>query len=108
MQNSNWLERRKHSMLVPKDSHLAVLITRHWHLYACHARPLVQQRFWIIGIRLIAHRVIHKCVICAKMSADNPQPIMAALPGFRVREDHPFSVVGIDYAGPLQMKELIL
>ncbi|CAI6362474.1 unnamed protein product [Macrosiphum euphorbiae] len=113
MQNSNWSERRKHPMLVPKESHLAVLITRHWHLYACHARPrlliaLVQQRFWVIGIRLIVHRVIRKCVLCAKMSADHPQPIMAALPGFRVREAHPFSIVGIDYAGPLQMKELSL
>jgi len=28
-QNSNWSERRKHPMLVPKESHLAVLITRH-------------------------------------------------------------------------------
>jgi len=113
MQNSNWSEGQKHPMLIPKESYLVVLITRLWHLYACHARPwlliaLVQQRFWIIGIRLIAHRVIRKCVICVKISADNPQPIMAALPGFRVREAHPFSSVGIDYAGPLQMKELSL
>ncbi|XP_050054515.1 uncharacterized protein LOC126549425 [Aphis gossypii] len=113
MQNSNWSERRKHPMLIPKESHLAVLIVRHWHLYACHARPrlliaLVQQQFWVIGIRLIVHRVIRKCLICAKMSAANPQPIMADLPSFRVREAHPFSVVGIDYAGPLQMKELSL
>ncbi|KAL4083424.1 hypothetical protein QTP88_028740 [Uroleucon formosanum] len=113
MQNSNWSEGRKHPILIPKESHLAVLITRHWHLYACHARPrlliaLVQQRFWIIGIHLIAHRMICKCVICAKMSIDNPKPIMAALPGFRVQEAHPFSIVGIDYAGPLQMEELSL
>ncbi|XP_060863783.1 uncharacterized protein LOC132940289 [Metopolophium dirhodum] len=33
---------------------------------------------------------------------------MAALPGFRVRKAHPFSIVGIDYAGLLQMKELSL
>jgi len=39
MQNSNWSERRNHPMLIPKQSHLAVLVIRHWHLYACHARP---------------------------------------------------------------------
>jgi len=33
---------------------------------------------------------------------------MAALQGFRVRESHPFSSVGIYYACPLQMKELSL
>ncbi|XP_025422902.1 uncharacterized protein LOC112692436 [Sipha flava] len=113
MQNSNWSERRRHPMLIPKESHLAVLITRHWHLYAFHARPrlltaLFQQQFWIIGIRLIVHWVIRKCLTNAKMSAANPQPIMAALPSFRVREAHPFSMVGIDYAGPLEMKELSL
>jgi len=113
MQNSNWSERRKHPILIPKESHLAVLIVRHWHLYACHARlrlliALVQQQFWIIGIRLIVHQVIRKCLICAKMSAANPQPIMADLPSFRVQEAHPFSVVEIDYAGPLKMKELSL
>ncbi|XP_022164494.1 uncharacterized protein LOC111029685 [Myzus persicae] len=113
MQNSNWSERRKHLMLIPKESYLAVLIARHWHLYACHARPrlliaLIQRQFWIIGIRLIVNRVIRKCLICAKMSAANLQPIMAALPSFRVQEAHPFSMGGIDYAGPLQMKEVIL
>ncbi|XP_025192697.1 uncharacterized protein LOC112592764, partial [Melanaphis sacchari] len=113
MQNSNWSERRKHPMLVPKESYLAVLIARHWHLYACHARPrlliaLVQRQFWVIGVRVVVHRVIRKCLTCVKMSAVNPQPVMAALPGFRVREAHPFSIVGIDYAGPLQMKELSL
>ncbi|XP_025405143.1 uncharacterized protein LOC112679520 [Sipha flava] len=33
---------------------------------------------------------------------------MAALPSFRVREAHPFSVVGIDYARPLEIKEFSL
>jgi len=100
-------------MLIPKESHLAVLIVRHWHLYACYARPrlliaLVQPQFWIIGSRLIVHRVIRKCLICARMSAANSQPVMAHLPSFRVRKAHPFPVVGIDYAGPLQVKELSL
>jgi len=34
--------------------------------------------------------------------------MMADLPRFRVQEAYPFSVIGIDYAGPLQMKELSL
>jgi len=42
------------------------------------------------------------------MSATNPQLVMAALLDFRIREAHPFSIVRIDYAGPLQMKELSL
>lgn len=63
LQNSGWSYRRKYPMLIPKESHLSVLIARHWHHYACHARPrlliaLVQRQFWVIGIRLVVHRVI--------------------------------------------------
>lgn len=89
LQNSNWSERRRHPILIPKESHLAVLITRHWHRYACHASPrlltaLVQRRYWIIGIRLVVHRVIRKYTICAKVATINSQPMMADFPGFRV------------------------
>eukprot|EP00102_Acyrthosiphon_pisum_P012270 XP_008181352.1 PREDICTED: uncharacterized protein LOC103308901 [Acyrthosiphon pisum] len=113
LQNTNWSERRRHPILIPKEAHLAVLVTRHWHSYACHAGPrlliaLVQRRFWVVGIRLVVHRVIRRCIICARIKSVNPQPMMADLPRFRVQEAHPFSVVGIDYAGPLQMKELSL
>ncbi|XP_060882006.1 uncharacterized protein LOC132953650 [Metopolophium dirhodum] len=113
LQNTSWSERRRHPMLIPKEAHLAVLVTRHWHSYACHAGPrlltaLVQRRFWVVGIRLVVHRVIRRCIICARTKPVNPQPMMADLPRFRVQEAHPFSVVGIDYAGPLQMKELSL
>jgi len=33
---------------------------------------------------------------------------MADLPAARVRPQHPFDCVGVDYAGPLQMRELRL
>ncbi|XP_025193669.1 uncharacterized protein LOC112593492, partial [Melanaphis sacchari] len=113
LRNSCLAQRRIHPMLIPKESHLAVLIVRHWHQYACHASPrlltaVVSRRFWIVNIRLIVHRVIRKCTICARIAKSNPTPQMADLPGFRVQEAHPFSTVGVDYAGPLQMKELSL
>lgn len=90
-----------------------MLIAGHWHRYACHASPrlltaIISRRFWIVNIRLIVHRVIRKCTVCVRVATVNPQPQMADLPGFRVQEAHPFSVVGVDYAGPLQMKELSL
>lgn len=61
LQHTNWSERRRHPILIPKEAHLAVLVARHWHSYACHAGPrlltaLVQRRFWVVGIRLVVHR----------------------------------------------------
>ncbi|XP_060845770.1 uncharacterized protein LOC132925386 [Rhopalosiphum padi] len=113
LNNSSLSQRRVHPMLIPKESHLAMLIAGHWHRYACHASPrlltaIISRRFWIVNIRLIVHRVIRKCTVCVRVATVNPQPQMADLPGFRVQEAHPFSVVGVDYAGPLQMKELSL
>jgi len=65
LQNTNWSESRRHPMPIPKEAHLAMLVTRHWHSYACHAGPrlltaLVQRRFWVVGIRFVVHRVIRR------------------------------------------------
>lgn len=40
-----------------------------------------------------------------KLASVNPQPLTVNLPRSRVFESPPFSRVGIDYAGPLLMKE---
>ncbi|XP_015375614.1 PREDICTED: uncharacterized protein LOC107170105 [Diuraphis noxia] len=61
-----------------------------------------------MGDRFVIWRAISEFTICVKLSARNPQPIMADLPDVRVQQCHPFSCVGIDYAGPLLMKETSL
>jgi hypothetical protein len=42
----------KHPLLLPKNSHLSVLICNHYHLYTLHGGPLmvqsiIQRRYWI-------------------------------------------------------------
>lgn len=51
---------------------------------------------------------IKSCVTCIRLSAVNPQPVMADLPPSRVVQCRLFSKVGIDFADPLRMKELKL
>jgi len=48
------------------------------------------------------------CPVCVRFDAKPPQPIMADLPAARVHQCRPFSRVGIDYAGPMQMREVRL
>jgi hypothetical protein len=43
-----------------------------------------------------------------RFDAKPPQPIMADLPAARVQQSRPFARVGVDYAGPLQMREVRL
>jgi len=103
----------KHPMLIAKRSHLALLICRRWHRLTCHSGPrvmisLILRQYWIIAIRSVVHEVVTKCAVCVRLAAKPPQPLMADLPAARVQQVRPFARVGVDYAGPLQMRELKL
>ena len=56
--------------------------------------------------RLLVKQVLSKCTIC-KRSEGRPytEPKTAALPSFRVQPAEPFSNTGVDFAGPLYVKE---
>lgn len=66
---------------------------------------LIGRQFWIISLRTVIRHVISHCSKCVRLSGANPQPIMADLPRSRVSECRPFSRIGIDYAGPLAMRD---
>ena len=70
-------------------------------------RSVLQQEFWILGLRNALRRVKARCVICRKRDAQPMQPLMADLP--RDRESmgqKPFATTGVDYFGPLEVKLL--
>ena len=53
-------------------------------------------------------RILGKCVTC-KLRLEGKsysRPLQADLPEFRVRQSAPFSQVGIDFAGPLFVKQV--
>ena len=52
-------------------------------------------------------KVLKKCVTCKRwQGAAYSKPKTAALPEFIAKEAAPFSRVGIDFAGPLFVKDL--
>jgi len=113
LSNSQIPARQKHPILLAKLSYLSRLIVRHWHVFSCHSgirlvMYLVSKQFWILSARRVIGSEIKACIICVRLSAVNPQPIMADLPASRVLQCRPFSKIGIDFAGPLPMKELKL
>ena len=56
---------------------------------------------WIIGLRRLAKTVRLECAQCQRLAAKVCNQIRPPLPQSRVSRTTPFSVVGIDYAGPL-------
>jgi len=98
-------------LLLAKESHLAVLVCRHWHKVTGHSGPrlmtaLIHRKYWIVSLRSVIHSVISQCTRCVRLRATVSVPLMADLPESRVLQCRPFSSrVGVDYAGPIPMRE---
>ncbi|XP_057335432.1 uncharacterized protein LOC130674179 [Microplitis mediator] len=61
----------------------------------------IRQKYWIIGGR---QPVILKCMKCARRRADRAQQLMGQLPVSRVTPSPAFTHTGVNYAGPISLK----
>ena len=67
----------------------------------------VRTRFWISKGRQIVKKVIAKCNVCKKLEDKSyGAPLSPPLPPFRLSDDFAFSKIGLDYAGPLFVKDI--
>ena len=69
-----------------------------------HVRNIVQQKFWILGIRNGLRSIKNKCIRCQKGRAQTKAPVMAGLPEERLVASTVFSNMGVDYFGPFTVK----
>jgi hypothetical protein len=74
-----------------------------------HAGPTLlscslNRRYHLIGGRKAVRTVTRACVTCRRVAAKPQEQIVGQLPAERVTPEFVFSRVGIDYAGPLQLK----
>ena len=95
----------KHPIILPK-SHVSMLLVRSHHRMMKHAGvatmiSTLRCQFWIVGLRRMAKKVKRECIACQKQDAVACAQPRAPLPGDRVTRSPPFSVTGIDHAGPL-------
>ena len=70
-----------------------------------YVRSVLQQNYWIIGLRNALRNVKLKCVKCRKQQVGGVQSFMAELPKERLEERvSPFANYGVDYFGPFDVK----
>ena len=69
-----------------------------------HVKNIVQQRFWIIGVRNALRSIKNKCITCRRGRAQTMTPVMAELPTERLDASTAFANVGVDYFGPFTVK----
>ena len=100
----------KHPAIIPKESHIARLILEDVHKSVGHmgynaVLSELRQKYWMPSIGSILKKVLSKCVTCQRYQARIGEQKMAELPADRLKADEPpFSCVGVDYFGPIDVK----
>ena len=98
------------AVLLPKEHPFTALVVRRAHHRVIHlglkaTLMEIRNRFWIPQGRSLVRQFINTCIICQRFVASSYRPPPPPpLPKHRVQQRHPFSSVGVDYAGPLIVK----
>ena len=67
----------------------------------------VRSRYWIVKGRQTVKRTINKCVLCKKREGrPYGTPPTSQLPGFRLSDEFAFTSIGIDFSGPVYVKDI--
>lgn len=111
--NSNLPPNAKQPIILPKKSHFTEILCVHYHALSLHAGPratqaIINQEFWIPGLRSSLRWLIHNCVRCLRYHKKPVAPLMASLPPHRVSALRPFQAVGLDFAGPFSIKNSLV
>ena len=99
----------KHPILLHWKHHVVELFLRNEHKNNSHEgtehfKNIVQQRFWIIVVRNALRSLKNKCITCRRGRAQTKTPVMAELPTERLDASTALANVGVDYSGPITVK----
>jgi len=107
--NADISETQKHPIVLPSRHKVTRLIFEDQHRALQHCGPqallaAVRQRYWPLRGRVMARSVTSRCVTCIRSRPKFENPVMAPLPKNRVQFSRPFTITGVDFAGPLLIR----
>lgn len=110
LRNSNISYTKKFPIVLPSNHKLTEMLINYEHIKLLHAGPLavlasIRTEFWPLSGRNTVRRVLRKCITCFRNKPQVTYPFMGNLPTCRVSNCRPFINVGVDYAGPILLKE---
>ncbi|XP_035989853.1 uncharacterized protein LOC118561756 [Fundulus heteroclitus] len=103
-------EEQKHPLILSKDQHVSKLILRDLHQQLGHAGrnhmlSALRERYWITCANSACRKILSECVVCRRHRGQPAEQKMADMPQERVcPEFPPFTNVGVDYFGPIEVK----
>ena len=100
----------QHPIILSADSDIVRLIVRDIHERLMHSGlnhtlNEFRMKHWMPKARGTIKRLLNRCIFCRNRRARPKVPLMANLPEVRFDQSRPFSSVGIDYFGPLQVRK---
>ncbi|XP_024877813.1 uncharacterized protein LOC112458422 [Temnothorax curvispinosus] len=110
LQNSKLQEGAKHPVLLPHRSRFTELVIEHEHRKMLHAGAnstlaAVRLEYWPLKARGTIKRLVRGCITCFKSKPQIPEQIMGNLPAHRVTPSRPFENTGVDFCGPIYVRE---
>ena len=112
LQRSSYPTDVKHPIVLPKRHHVTGLVIMDAHCNSGHNASQyvlnkLRRRFHVIGQgRTVKHYIKLNCMVCRNQDANFGTQLMAPLPPARVESGKPvFENCGIDYMGPLEVKQ---
>ena len=102
----------KFPIILSSKSNFTKLVVNECHLSVGHnlcrdTLTQVRTKYWIPKGRQFVKKVLRECIICRRFeSKPLSYPSPPDLPEYRLRDTHAFDAIGIDYAGPVYVKNI--
>ena len=112
LKHSNLDYNAKHPILLTAKHRVVQLLLEKAHRDKLHegtefVRNMLQQGYWIIGMRNALRKIKSRCIKCGHRNASPIHPPMADQPRGRLDEHtFPFTHTEVDYFGPFEVKFL--
>ena len=105
LENAELSFQSKHPIIIP-NGNFARMLTRFLHHQHKHPGSqtlvsILRNEYWVTGARRVAKSVVNRCVACKRNDARLATQPPAPLPKLRVNSAPPFSIVGLDFCGPV-------
>ena len=110
LKNANLPNSVKHPILLPSKHHVTDLIIREIHLKNFHSGIQstlynIRHKYWLIDGKNQVRKIIKHCIKCIRFQAKPIDYKMADLPKHRTETSVVFHNTGIDFFGPMFIKE---
>lgn len=111
--NAELTQGAKSPKILPKKEYFTKLTVLHYHQKVLHSGvsqtlAQIRQEYWVPHGRALTKLILKSCLTC-KRAEGRPfvMPEMPPLPRERVARSVPFEFTGVDYFGPLYVKQFV-